>query len=142
MRLPQMLDGGVAPHERLCRTKLEQHVGALLSRRRFGDCAAKVRNGALRSSPRGGQPCSFAKCRNNLRIGGRLNQEEVRGNPFRLGSRLGEKSRRPFMPNVSFKRCECLIDGRADQWVNEPQWRLWAQDIDPCESAGCVGGSP
>src|SRR5262245_58968596 len=59
---------------------------------------------------------------------------------LRLGSRLGEETGCPCMPDVSFERRDCFVDSRADEWVNEPQRRLWAQDTDSRESAGGGGG--
>jgi hypothetical protein len=47
VRGAEMLDRGVAVHLRLGGAELEQHVGALGRRRRLGERASKVRDGAL-----------------------------------------------------------------------------------------------
>jgi hypothetical protein len=64
----------------------------------------------------------------------------VRGDPLRLGAGVGEKTRRPCVPPVSLERCECLVDRRADQRMDEPERRLRAQNIDARERSGRLGG--
>ena len=65
----------------------------------------------------------------------------MRGDPFGLGPGVAEENRRPRMPGFSLEGRECLVDGRANDRVNEPQRRLRAQDVGACERGRGVGGS-
>jgi hypothetical protein len=65
----------------------------------------------------------------------------VRSDPFGLGLCVAENSRRPRMSDFSLERRECLVDGRANNRVIEPQQWLRTQDVDACERARCFGGS-
>jgi hypothetical protein len=65
----------------------------------------------------------------------------VRGDPFRLGPRVAEETGRARMPDASLMRCDRLVDGGAKKWVDEPERRLRAQDVDPCERPRCLGSS-
>ena len=64
----------------------------------------------------------------------------MRGDPLRLGAGVGEETRRPCVPAVSRERLECFVDRRADQRMDEPERRLRAQHVDPCERGGRLGG--
>ncbi len=65
----------------------------------------------------------------------------MRGDPFGLGPRVVEETGRARMSDASLMRCERLVDGGAEEWVHEPERRLGAQDVDPCERARCLGNS-
>jgi len=64
----------------------------------------------------------------------------VRDDPLRLRPGIGQETRRPCVPATSLERCDCLVNRRADQWVDEPQRRLRAQHVHPRERAGRLGG--
>jgi hypothetical protein len=136
-----VLDRRVAADQRLGRPEFEQQVGALGRRRRLGERAAKVGNRALGRPASCCAPGGFAQHGHDPWIRGRGGEQQVRGDPFGLGPSLAEETRRPCMPDVSLVRRECLVDGRADEWVNEPERRLGAQDLVTRERARRLGGS-
>ena len=57
----------------------------------------------------------------------------MHGDAFRFRPGVGEQARRACVAPVSLERRERLIDGRADEWMDERQRRLRAQHVDPRE---------
>ena len=140
VRLPQVLDRGVAAEQRLAGAKLEQQLGALGGRGRLGECAAKVRNGALRGTARARPARRLAEHRDHAWIAGAGCEQQLRGHPFGLCPGSFEQPRRPCMPAVALGRGQRLVDGRPDQRMHEPERRLRAQDVDPGERDRRLGG--
>ena len=133
MRLAQVLYCGLSAHVRLGRAELEEHFGALRVRRRLLEGASKVGDGALRSTAAAGAAGSLAQRRDDLCIRARGTAQQVHGDAFRFRPGVGEQARRACVAPVSLERRERLIDGRADEWMDERQRRLRAQHVDPRE---------
>ncbi len=140
VRLLQVLDRGVAADERLDGAELEQQLGALGRRGRLGERAAQIGDGALRGTARARPARGLAQHRDDARIAGAGCEQQVRRHPFGLCPGGFEQPRRPRVPAVPLGRGERLVDGRPDQRMHEPERRLRAQDVDPGERDGRLGG--
>ena len=69
----------------------------------------------------------------------RRDQQEVRGDPLGGGSGLAQQAGGAVVLELALAGRQVVVDGVADQRVDEPQRRLLPQDLDPGQLAGGAG---
>jgi hypothetical protein len=141
VRLTEVRGGRLTVDERLGKAELEQQVGALWPGKRLGVRAPQIGDRALgrptTASAAGGIPQHGHDLVGGVRgLQRRRNQQQVRGNALRVRSGLCEQARGPRVQARSLERCQRLVDGSADERMDETERGLRPKHVDPRE-IGC-----
>ena len=134
-----MLDRGLAVDAGLCDAELEQQLVALGPVRRLSERAAKVGDGALRRTATARALRGCAQRRDDRWIPAGGTAQQMAGDALGIGRCVGEQARRVSVRGVSLDGRQPVVNRCAYEWMDEPERRLRAQHLDPCERVRRLG---
>ena len=92
-----------------------------MSTGRFGQRAFQALGGDVGSAAAARVGCGLAQPVHHPRVADRGRRQQVHGHLLRSGTFLVEHLRRAFVPALSHRRGQILVDGRSHQRMDEPQ---------------------